>query len=88
MTASTGQTHSLGDTLCDDGNALDLGVLHQLHGGAVDGSRRGEVDDGVDIRVLGHGLANVLVDGQEGLAGAPVPIDGLVPIKSQNHAHW
>lgn len=69
------QTHSLRNTFCDNGNALDLGVLHQFHGGAVDGSRRRKVHDGVNVGVLGHGLSNVLIDGQEGLAGTPVPVD-------------
>ena len=65
-------THALGDTLGNDGNGLDLGVLHQLHGRAVDTARGRKVDDNVHIRVLGHGLINSLVDGQERLAGSPV----------------
>ena len=65
-------TYSLGHALSDDGDGLDLGELHELHGGAVDAAGRGEVDDGVDIAVLGHGLLDGLVDGQQGLAGAPV----------------
>lgn len=65
-------TYSLGDTLSNDGNGLDLGILHELHGRAVDTSRRGEVDNNVNVGVLAHGLVNLLVDGQESLAGAPV----------------
>jgi hypothetical protein len=57
----------------DDGNALDLGVLHQLHGGAVDGAGRGEVDDGVDLGVLLHGLLDRLVNRKESLRRSPVP---------------
>ena len=71
-------THSLGNTLSNDSNALDLGALHQLHGGAVDGTGRGEVDNSVNIRVLGHGLADILVDREQGLAGAPVPVDASI----------
>ena len=67
-----GRTYSLGDTLSNDGNGLDLGVLHQLQGGAVDTSGRGEVDDNVNIGVLAEGLVDLLVDGQQSLAGAPV----------------
>lgn len=64
---------SLGDTLSDDGDRLDLGELHELHCGLVDGTGRGEVDDGVDVGVLGHGVRSGLVDREEGLGGAPVP---------------
>ena len=67
--ACTPLRHALGD----DGDGLDLGVLHQLHGGLVDGAGGGEVDDGVDVAVLGHGLCGVLVDGEEGLRCTPVP---------------
>lgn len=66
----TGAT--LGHALSNDRNGLDLGVLHQLHGGAVDTAGRGKVDHDVDIGVLAHGLINLLVDGQQSLAGAPV----------------
>ena len=66
------QTYSLRDTLCNNGNRLDLGAFHQLHGGAVDGTRGSKVDDGVNVWVLGHGLGDILVDGEEGLAGTPV----------------
>ncbi len=40
-------------------------------GRAVDAPRRGEVDHDVNVGVLGHGLGHLLVDGQQGLAGAP-----------------
>lgn len=66
-------THPLGDTLSNNGNGLDLGELHELHGGLVDGSGRGKVDDGVDVSVLAHGLLCGLVDREKSLAGAPVP---------------
>jgi hypothetical protein len=65
-------THSLWNTLSNDGNGLDLWVVHELHGGAVNTTGRSKVDDGVDIGVLLHGLANILVDWEEGLAGTPV----------------
>lgn len=67
-----GITYTLGNTLGNNGDGADLGVLHQLHGGGVDGARRGEVDNGVNVGVLGHGLLNILVDGKESLAGTPV----------------
>lgn len=68
------KTYSLGDTLSNDGNGADLRALHELHGGAVDGTGRGEVDNGVNVRVLGHGLGDILVDGEKSLAGTPVPV--------------
>jgi Fic family protein len=40
------KTYSPGDTLSNDGNGLDLRVVHELQGGAVDTSRGGKVDDG------------------------------------------
>jgi hypothetical protein len=67
------QTYTLGDTLSNDGNALDLGELHQFHGGLEDGTRRGEVDNGINVAVLAHGLLYRLVNGQQSLAGSPVP---------------
>lgn len=68
------ETYSLRDTLGDDGNGSDLRKLHQFHGRAVDGSGGSEVDDGVDIAVLGESLFDILVDRKEGLAGSPVPL--------------
>lgn len=65
-------TYSLRDTLSNDSNGLNLGVLHKLHGGAVDTSRGSEVDDNVNVGVLLHSLVNLLVDGQQSLAGSPV----------------
>jgi hypothetical protein len=66
-------THALGNTLGDDGDALDLRELEELHCGCVYRTRRGEVDDSVDIGVLANGLVYGLVDGQQSLAGSPVP---------------
>lgn len=80
------KTYSLGDTLCDDGNGLDLRALHQFHGGAVDTSRRGKVDYDIDVGVLGNGLVNLLVDGQQGLAGAPVHLADELAAKGVDDA--
>lgn len=60
-------------TLSNDSNGLDLRVFHELHGGLVDGSRGGKVDDCVNITVLGDGLVCGLVDREESLGGTPVP---------------
>jgi hypothetical protein len=65
--------YPLRDTFCDDGNGLDLGVFHQFHGGAVDRSRRGKVDDRVHVGMLRHGLAHILVYREKSLARTPVP---------------
>lgn len=73
MRVNVSKTYSLGNTLGDDGDGLDLGVVHQLHGGAVDGTGGGEVHNGVNVRVLGHGLGHILVDRKESLASTPVP---------------
>lgn len=67
--------YALGDTLSNNGNALDLGEFHQLHGGLVDGTRRGKVDDCVNVAVLANGLFDGLVHRQQRLAGSPVPDD-------------
>ena len=66
------KTYALRNTLGNDSNGPDLRVLHQLHGGAVDTAGRGKVDNDVNIGVLGNSLGNLLIDGQESLAGAPV----------------
>lgn len=65
-------TYSFWDTFSNNGNGLDLRKLHKLHGGAIDGTGGRKVDHSVDIAVLGHGLLNVLVDWEQGLAGSPV----------------
>jgi hypothetical protein len=66
------KTYSLRDTLSNDGNGLDLRVLHELHGALEDGTRRSKVDNSVNIVVLADGLLGALVDGEKSLAGAPV----------------
>ena len=59
-----GPTYSLRDTFGNDGDGFDLGELHELEGGAVDGSGGCEVDDSVDIGVFSDCLVHGLVDGQ------------------------
>lgn len=75
-----GSAYPLWNTLGNDGNGFDLRALHQLHSRAVDGAGGGEVDNGINIGVFGHGLGDVLVDGQEGFAGSPVP-EGLIDVQ-------
>src|ERR1700712_696749 len=65
-------TYSFSDTLCNNSNGLDLREFHQFHSGAVDTSGRSKVDDDIDFGVLGGGLVDLLVNGQQSLAGAPV----------------
>lgn len=81
-TPSGTETYSLWNTLSNDCNGLDLGVLHELHGRAVDASGRSKIDDDVNVGVLGHGLVRLLVDGQQGLAGAPVHLANKLTAKS------
>lgn len=64
--------YSLWDTLSDDGNRPNLRVLHELHGGLVHTARRSKVDNGIDVRVLGHRLVYALVNWEQSLAGPPV----------------
>lgn len=66
------QTYSFRNTLSNDSNRLNLLEFHDLQGGAVDTSRRGKVDNSIDVGVLGHGFGHVLVDRQQSLAGSPV----------------
>jgi hypothetical protein len=74
MRVDGNKTYPLGDTLGDNGDGLNLRVLHQLHGGAVDGTGGGKVHNGVNVWVLGHGLGDILVDRKESLTGTPVPM--------------
>lgn len=68
------ETYSLRDTLGNNGNGSDLREFHQFHGRAVNGSGGSEVDDGVDVAVLGKSLFDILVDRKQSLAGSPVPL--------------
>ena len=52
----------LRDSLGDDGDGLEGGLVHGVHGHVVGGSERGEVDHDVGVRVLGGRLARHLVD--------------------------
>ncbi|KAI6762874.1 hypothetical protein HG530_008854 [Fusarium avenaceum] len=54
----------------DDGNALLLSDMGDLTSSL--GNHRSEVDDNVNVGVLLHSLVNLLVDGQQSLAGSPV----------------
>lgn len=82
------KTYPLRNTLSNNSNGLDLGALHQLHGGGVDGPRGRKVDDSVNIWVLGHGLGGILVDGQKRLTGTPVHLaHELTPESVDNTGH-
>lgn len=78
--------YSLWDTLGDNGNGPNLGVLHELHGGLVHTARRSKVDNGIDVRVLGHRLVYALVDWQESLAGSPVHLADELSTESVDDA--
>lgn len=65
--------YSLWYTLGDDGDGADLLKVHQLHCGAVDGTRRGKVDYDIDVGVLLHGLLDALVYWKKGFRCSPVP---------------
>lgn len=81
-----GLAYSLWDTLGDNGNRPNLGVLHELHGGLVHTARRSKVDNGIDVSVLGHGLVYALVDWEKGLAGSPVHLADELSTESVDDA--
>eukprot|EP00123_Amoebidium_parasiticum_P009668 comp19635_c0_seq1/m.23182 comp19635_c0_seq1/g.23182 ORF comp19635_c0_seq1/g.23182 comp19635_c0_seq1/m.23182 type:complete len:487 (+) comp19635_c0_seq1:1309-2769(+) len=64
----------LRDTLGNDGNHLDLGELHGLNGGVVGRAEGGKVDHHIDLGILLQGRADVGVDGDQHLLGAPVEL--------------
>ena len=66
------KTYPLRNTFGNDGNGPDLRELHELHGRLVNRPRRGKVDHGINIGVLGDGLLHRLVDGKQSLARTPV----------------
>ena len=76
---------ALRNTLSDESNGLDLLMLQALKSTRVDGSRAGKVDDDIDIRVLGHGLLQAGVDGEEGLLGTPVELLDVVATEGIDH---
>ena len=78
--------YSLWDTLSDDGNRPNLRVLHELHGGLVHTARRSKVDNGIDVRVLGHRLVYALVNWEQGLAGSPVHLADELTTESVDDA--
>lgn len=57
-------TYPLWHTFSNDGNGSNVGESHELHGGAVDTAGGSEVDNGVDLGVLGHGFVYRIVDWQ------------------------
>lgn len=77
---------ALRDTLSDESNGLDLLVLQALQSTRVNGSRAGEVDDDVDVRVLRDGLLQAGVDGEESLLGTPVEFLDVVATEGVDHS--
>ena len=69
---------ALRDTFSDDGDRFDLRELKNLLCARVDGTRRGKVDDDIDIGVLLDGLREGGVDGQQRLLRAPVELLDVV----------
>jgi len=76
---------ALRNTLGNDSNSLNLRVLKELQGGGVDGTRRSKVDNNVNIGVLGHGLLNLLVDGEESLLSTPVHLGNELTTERVDH---
>lgn len=76
---------SLGNTLGDDTDGLDLRVGKNVEGGSVDGSGRREVDDDIDIGVLLDGLTDRSVDREQSLLGAPVELLDVVTAEGVDH---
>jgi hypothetical protein len=76
---------ALGHTLSNQGKSLDLGELEALKSARVHTTRAGKVDNNVDIGVLGDGLLERGVDGQEGLFGSPVELLDVVATEGVDH---
>ena len=72
-------------TLCDDGDALDLGEREDLEGARVDAAGRGKVDDNVGVGVLLNGLLYAGVNRKESLLSSPVELLDVVAAEGVNH---
>jgi hypothetical protein len=78
-------SEALKDTLSDESDNFDLLMLQALEGTRVDRSRAGEVEDDVDIRVLGNGLLQAGVDEEESLLGSPVEFMDVMVTEGVDH---
>jgi hypothetical protein len=79
---------SLRDTLSDESNALDLVAVAEqdLHGASQNTATGSEVDNNVDVGVLGDSLGDAGVDGEEGLLGSPVELLDVVSTEGVDHS--
>lgn len=76
----------LRNTLSNDTDGLDLREREDLEGRSVDGSRRSEVDNDVNVRVLLDSLTDGSVDGKESFLGTPVEFLNVVTTEGVNHS--
>lgn len=76
---------TLGHTLSDDTDRLDLRVTEDVERGGVHGSRRTEVDNDIDVWVFLNSLADGGVDWEKSLLGAPVELLDVVSTEGVNH---
>ncbi len=76
---------ALRDTLSNQSERLDLGELEALKRARVHTTRAGEVDDNINIGVLGDSLLEGRVDREEGLLGSPVELLDVVSTEGVDH---
>jgi hypothetical protein len=76
---------SLGHTLGDESETLDLREAKHIQGRGVDRAGGGKIDDTVDLGVLLHGFLDRGVDGKESLFGAPVEFLDVVAAEGIDH---
>ena len=76
---------ALRDTLSDQSKSLDLGELEALKRARVHTARAGEVDNNINIGVLGDSLLEGRVDGKEGHLSSPVELLDVVSTEGVDH---
>ena len=76
---------SLGNTLGNQSDSLDLGEPQNVQGRGVNRSTGAKVDDDIGVLVLLNGLFDRGVDGQQGLLGSPVELLNVVSTKGVDH---
>jgi hypothetical protein len=76
---------TLGNTLSDESNGLDLRVLKALEGARVYTTAGSKVDDNIDVRVLGSSILDAGVDRKESLLGSPIELLDVVTTEGVNH---
>src|SRR6266403_1209995 len=77
---------ALWNTLCNNGDGLDLGIGEDFECTRIDRARRGEVDHNINVGMFLHSLAHGRIHGKEGLLGTPVELLNMVATKRIDHS--